>query len=112
MAIAPSRASSVADRAHVRSSRTPAPRPLTALLFVGANVCVIIAVAYFALGRSDLPSFLPHAQAASHDADAHDFGMAAIAFGCAIAFLYAGNYSRTHRSWLRSRSWNRRHGRV
>jgi len=112
MAIAPSRERSVADRAPVRINRARAPRPLTALLFVGANVCLIIACAYFALGRSDLPSFFPHAQRASHDADANDVGMAAIALGFAIAFLYASNYARTHRSWLRSRSWNRRHGRV
>ena len=85
---------------------------MATVLFIGANVFVVIACAYLLLGRSDLPAFFPHAQRASHDADAHDLGMAAITFGIAVGFLYAGNYARTHRSWLRSRSWNRKHGRV
>jgi hypothetical protein len=112
MAFAPSRGSSVADQIPVRLSRSRAPRPLAVVLFIGANVFVVIACAYLLLGRGDLPAFLPHAQRASHDPDANDFGMAAITLGIALGFLYASNYARTHRSWLRSRSWNRKHGRV
>ena len=112
MAIAPSRGSAAVDQMSVPVNRARPPRPLAALLFIGANVFVVVACAYFMLGRGDLPAFFPHAQSASHRAEANDIGMAAIALGIAIAFLYGANYARTHRSWLRSKSWNRRHGRV
>ncbi len=111
MAFAPSRGSSVADQTPVRLSRSRPPRPLATVLFVGANVFVVIASRTSSSAAATCPrsparaARLPRRRRA-RPRDGGD------RFGIAIVFLYAGNYARTHRSWLRSRSWNRKHGRV
>jgi hypothetical protein len=87
-------------------------RPLAAACFAVANICVVIAAAYFLIGRGGLPSFLPHARNITDRDDATDTPMAVVMLGIAAFFAYLAHYARTRRSWMRPRSWHRKHGRV
>jgi hypothetical protein len=102
-----------ADPTIVRdTTATSSWRLLTSVCIVAAQVLVVVAFAYLLIGRADLPGFLPNSsQAGTHD-QANDVPMAVVTFACAGALLYAGSYAQSHRSWLRTRRWHRKHGRI
>jgi hypothetical protein len=81
-------------------------------LLVASQVLLFIALAYLLVGRGDLPAFLPHSQRAAMHDDATDLPMAIVTFAGAGALLYASRYAQSHRSWLRTRRWHHKHGRI
>ena len=91
---------------------SPRPRPLAVVFLLAAQLLVIVAAAYLLLGRSELPTFFPHALSTSPAPEAHDIPMAVTALACAMALLHSSHYASTHRSWMRSRRWHRKHGRM
>ncbi len=86
-------------------------RPLAIAFVFVAQVLALVGLAYLVVQRGNLPAFFPHALAADRD-DATDAPMAVICLAAALVALYASRYARRHRSWLRSRNWHRKHGRV
>jgi hypothetical protein len=91
---------------------SPRPRPLSIFLVVVANTLVFLAIAYFVLGRGDLPSFFPHGAASPHDPDTRDVPMGLIALFLAASAAYGAHYAQRHRSWMRTKRWHRKHGRM
>ncbi len=87
-------------------------RPLALACIVAAQFLVLLAIAYLVLGRADLPSFFPHALGTAARDDATDVPMAAVSLGGAAAMAYGAHYAQTHRSWMRTQRWHRKHGRV
>lgn len=85
---------------------------LSIAFVVVAQLCVFLAVAYFFVGRGGLPAFLPHARSVPRRDDATDAPMGAVMLGIAVALVYSSYVARVRRSWLRSRSWHRKHGRI
>ena len=73
---------------------------------------MILAAAYLLVGRGSLPPFLPHVLGTADREDAIDVPMAFISFGCAVVAVSASQYARAHRSWMRTRAWHRKHGRI
>lgn len=98
------------DRVLIGSPRSR--RPLAIFFAVLANTLLFLALAYFLVGRSQLPGFVPHAAAASQSPDANDVPMGVVTLGLAGLALYGAVHAQSHRSWLRTRSWHRKHGRM
>jgi len=94
----------------MRSPRSP--RTLTIVCAVLANTLVFLALAYFLVGRSDMPSYFPHAAAISDDPNAIDIPMGIFLLALAGLALYGAIQSHLHRSWMRTRRWHRKHGRL
>jgi hypothetical protein len=88
------------------------PRPLAIFLLVVANTLVFLAIAYFLLGRGDLPTFFPHGPASSASDNGRDFPMGLITLFLAGVAASTAVHAQRHRSWMRSRRWHRKHGRV
>ncbi len=99
------------DRERVQVG-SPRPRPLSIFMLVVANTLVFLAIAYFVVGRADLPSFFPHGPASLQSDDARDVPMGLIMLFLAIAAVSTAHHAQRHRSWMRTRRWHRRHGRV
>jgi hypothetical protein len=94
----------------VRPSRRP--RTLAVALAVVGGACIILAFAYVAFARAQLPAFLPHGGAAPRGGDSHDLAMGLVVLFPAALALSGARYAQAHRSWVRSRRWHRRHGRI
>jgi hypothetical protein len=94
----------------MRSPRPP--RTLTIVCAVLANTLLFLALAYFFIGRADLPSYFPHATATSDDPNATDVAMGVFLLGLAGLAVYGAVQSHLHRSWMRTRRWHRKHGRL
>ncbi len=95
----------------MRSGPRP-PRTFTIVCLVLANTLLFLSLAYFLVGRADMPSFFPHATSTSEDPNATDIPMAVFLLGLAALSLYGAIQSHLHRSWMRSRRWHRKHGRL
>ena len=61
---------------------------------IAANIFVLLAAAYFFLGRGDLPSFFPHASHAGTADSSNDVAMAAVMLGLAGACVYGTHYAQ------------------
>jgi hypothetical protein len=97
------------ERTHVGSSR---PRPLSIFFWVVANTLLFLSLAYFLLGRADLPSFFPHGTATARSDNARDVPMGLIVLFLAGVAASTAHHAQQHRSWLRTRRWHRKHGRA
>jgi hypothetical protein len=93
-------------------TRTPRLRSLTVTFLALTLGFLALALAYWFAGRADLPAFLPHSSGASHAPDANDVPMGAVALLPAGFALCGAHRAHTRRSWMRSREWHRKHGRV
>jgi hypothetical protein len=94
----------------MRSPRPP--RIFTIVCAVLANTLVFLALAYFLVGRADMPSYFPHAASRSSDPNAADIPFGIFLLGLAGLAFYGAIQSHLHRSWMRSRRWHRKHGRL
>jgi len=95
-----------------RTRRAPRARPLSLALKLLGYTFLILGAEYLMLRRADLPGFFPHARGASRSDDGNDTAMAVVLFLVAAFAFYGARYARTHRSWMRTRSWHRKHGRI
>ena len=94
----------------MRSPRPP--RIFTIVCAVLANTLIFVAIAYVLVGRADMPSYFPHAASTSNDPNATDIPMALFLLGLAGFAIYGAVQSHLHRSWMRTRRWHRKHGRL
>jgi hypothetical protein len=81
-------------------------------MLVVANTLVFLAIAYFLLGRGDLPSYFPHAPASLRSDNARDVPMGLIALFLAGVAASIARHAQRRRSWMRTRRWHRKHGRT